>query len=260
MRKGHRREEQKRRNGAALGEAVENYLKAIYELGEGDDSRVGTKALAEHLGISAPSVTGMIKKLADLEPALLDHKPRQGVRLTELGEKIAVEVIRHHRLIERFLHDALGYRLDEVHDEAERLEHVISEDFEDRVDAALGHPEYDPHGSPIPRKDGSIPEQRGRPLSRVRPPAQGLIVRVPDRDAKRLKFLADAGIRPGQRVRVEAGRNDGDRTLTLLGQEIEGSEAAQSETSERGQAELLSVPIRVPAAWADAIWIELNQV
>ena len=112
----------------------------------------------------------MIKKLADEEPALLDHQPRQGVRLTELGEKIAVEVIRHHRLIERYLHDALGYRLDEVHDEAERLEHVISEDFEDRVDAALGHPEYDPHGSPIPRKDGSIPEQRGAAAQSDQPP------------------------------------------------------------------------------------------
>lgn len=149
----------KRASGYALSEASENYLKALFLLShESGGARVTTSALARHFEIAPASVTGMLKKLAAAEPALADYRPRKGARLTPLGRKIALEVIRHHRLIELYLHEALGYPIEEVHDEAERLEHVISETFEDRVAELLGHPTRDPHGEPIPGKDGSYPQ------------------------------------------------------------------------------------------------------
>src|SRR5437867_7774832 len=128
-------------------ESVQNYLKTIYEL-QHEQGRVATTLLADRLGVAPASVTGMIKKLAGMH--LVTHEPYQGVVLTEAGERIALEVIRHHRLIERYLAEALGVPWDEVHEEAEKWEHVLSEEMEERIDAMLGHPTTDPHGTPIP--------------------------------------------------------------------------------------------------------------
>ncbi len=140
---------------------IEDYLKAIYERqAEGDGQAVGTAALAETLGVSQASVTGMLKKLAAASRPLIAYTRYRGVRLTARGEQAALEVVRHHRLLEAYLTTALGYSWDEVHHEAEALEHVISEDFEDRIADFLGHPETDPHGAPIPNRDGSLPPRR----------------------------------------------------------------------------------------------------
>lgn len=194
---------QARASGHTLTEASENYLKAIYHLrAASTDGRVATSVLAEYLAVAPASVTGMLQKLAAESPALVDYAPRRGVALSALGEKVALEVIRHHRLIELYLFEALGYPWDEVHAEAERLEHVISEAFEDRVAAMLGDPEYDPHGQPIPRKDGTCPEPVGVPLSTLAPGHSGRVARVADDRAALLRYLASVGIVPGARVEV----------------------------------------------------------
>jgi DtxR family Mn-dependent transcriptional regulator len=194
-----------RASGQALSESEENYLKAIYRLErESPDGRVSTTALAEHLGIAPASATGMLQKLAVGTPVLVDYVPRQGVALTALGEKVALEIIRHHRLIELYLYQELGYRWDEVHAEAERLEHVISEEFEDRVAALLGDPAVDPHGQPIPRKDGSCPEPAGVALSTLEAGASGRVVRVSDDDPELLRYLGTLGIVPGATLTVVA--------------------------------------------------------
>jgi DtxR family transcriptional regulator, Mn-dependent transcriptional regulator len=136
----------------ATSESVDDYLKALLELGGAQDSRVNTNALAERLGVRTPSVTGMLKKLAAQRPAMVLYEKHRGARLTAAGKRRAWELVRHHRLLELFLHDVLNYSWDEVHEEAERLEHFISERFEDRVAAILGDPEIDPHGHVIPQK------------------------------------------------------------------------------------------------------------
>ena len=192
-----------RASGHILSESEENYLKAIYHLQQvSADGRVSTTALAEHLAIAPASVTGMVQKLASETPALVDYVPRQGVAVNAVGEKVALEIIRHHRLIELYLHQALGYRWDEVHAEAERLEHVISEDFEDRVAELLGDPDYDPHGQPIPRKDGSVPELSGIPLTALEPGRPARVTRVSDDDADLLRYLSQLGLVPGVRLSV----------------------------------------------------------
>jgi len=186
-----------------LSEAAENYLKAIHRLQQDSpDGRVSTTALAEHLGIAPASVTGMLQKLAAEQPALIDYVPRHGVALNAVGEKVALEIVRHHRLIELYLYQALGYPWDEVHAEAERLEHVISEEFEDRVAALLGDPAVDPHGQPIPRKDGTCPEPAGVPLSTLAAGQAGRVVRVSDEDPELLRYLGAIGVRPGARLTV----------------------------------------------------------
>jgi DtxR family Mn-dependent transcriptional regulator len=131
----------------ALSDAIQDYLKEIYKLGA-DGGRVTVTALARRLGVSAPSVSGMVKKLAALE--LVEHERGRGVSLTPAGERVAVEVIRHHRLLELYLAETLGVHVDDVHDEADRLEHALSEELEERIDRALGFPTHDPHGDPIP--------------------------------------------------------------------------------------------------------------
>ncbi len=182
-----------------LSEAQEDYLKQIFLLGEGEP--VSTTALAERLGVRPASVTGMLQKLAAL--GLVDYRPYQGARLTDAGRKIAIELLRHHRLIETFLAEALGYDWHEVHDEAERLEHVISERFEARIAEWLGHPERDPHGDPIPRPDLTFPAlEPGRPLLLLPPGAVAQIVRVRAQDPDTLNLLARLSLRPGTRVHV----------------------------------------------------------
>lgn len=182
---------------------VEDYLKAIYTLAhEGPEERASTTAIAERMDVSAASATHMMQKLAGLK--LVEYVPYRGVSLTAAGEKIALEVIRHHRLIELYLAEALGYPWDEVHAEAERLEHVISEEFEDRIDAMLGHPTVDPHGDPIPPKTGRPPAARLRPLWEVGPGERVTVRRVEDRDGALLRRLAELDLVPGAGLSVVA--------------------------------------------------------
>jgi DtxR family Mn-dependent transcriptional regulator len=182
-----------------LSESVQDYLKAIYRLQEQAGS-VSTSALAEAMGVAAASATGMVKKLAGLK--LVRHNPYQGVVLTKAGEKMALEVIRHHRLLELYLAEALGYSWDKVHEEAERLEHVISEEFEEKIFEALGRPTRDPHGDPIPTKDGTMAGGRHDRLSDMEPGAMGVIRRVSDRSAEMLRYLGMRGLVPDATVEV----------------------------------------------------------
>ena len=203
------------RTGPAITPHVEDYLKAIYALSREDlgVERVSTSAIAERMQVSAASATSMMQRLAEMK--LVDYVPYQGVALTEAGEKIALEVIRHHRLLELYLAEALGYPWDAVHDEAERLEHVISEEFEDRIDAMLGHPTTDPHGDPIPPKTGPPPARSvSRRLSEAEVGDSVVVRRVSDRDGELLRQLASLDLVPGTRVRV-VGRDPAGGPLTL---------------------------------------------
>ncbi len=187
--------------GAANTEAVEDYAKAIYALERRGDGAVGTSALAERLGVSPGTVTAMVKRLAEL--GLAKHEPYRGVTLTASGERVALEVIRHHRLIESFLAEALGMPWDRVHDEAEVLEHYISEELEERIAAALGDPSHDPHGDPIPdRKLALVEEPAGVALSELEPGESAVFARVSDSDPEMLRYLAEREIRPGATVAV----------------------------------------------------------
>jgi len=181
--------------------SIQDYLKNIYELTENGES-ASTNALARKLKISPPSVTGMIQKLACAKPALVEYQKHQGVTLTKEGKKAALEVIRHHRLLEAWLVQTLGYSWDEVHEEAERLEHVISEDFEERISAAMGHPARDPHGELIPTADLRMPLDDSLPLSALRPQKTATIQRVQASDPELLRHLEELGLIPGVRIEV----------------------------------------------------------
>lgn len=199
----------------AIPEAVDDYLKAIFEIGD-DGGRVSTQELAQRLDVAPASVTGMLRKLSEQQPPLISYEKHRGATLSSKGRLRALEIIRHHRLIECFLHEMLGYPLDEVHDEAERLEHAISETFEERIDRALGFPSFDPHGHPIPRKDGTMPDQRRMCLAEVGVDVPATIVSISDDDPEVLRYLMDIGVRPGVRFRVvERGPFDGPVTLQL---------------------------------------------
>lgn len=181
-----------------ISPAVEDYLKTIYVLQQ-ELPAVTTTAIAERLEFAAPSVTNMLKKLADLH--LVHYTPYQGVALTAAGEKIALEVIRHHRLLELYLIEALGYSWDQVHDEADRLEHVISEQFEERIDIALGRPTLDPHGDPIPGKDGSLPPAEETRLVDMEVGQSAVIARVAG-GADVLRYVGSLGLLPQTTVHV----------------------------------------------------------
>jgi DtxR family Mn-dependent transcriptional regulator len=178
---------------------MEDYLKAVYRLRE-TGAQVTTQRLAEALGVTGPSVTNMIKRLDDLR--LLRHSRYHGVELTEAGEKVALEILRHHRLLELYLAETLGMPWDEVHAEAERLEHHLSEEVEARMDSALGFPTHDPHGDPIPSREGTIDRVSGVLLLDLAPGEQGMIARVSDRDPEQLRYLGGIGLRPGITVTV----------------------------------------------------------
>ncbi|HJP34066.1 MAG: metal-dependent transcriptional regulator [Candidatus Latescibacteria bacterium] len=185
-----------------LSEAVQDYLKSIYKLGRSPEveTMVSTTLIAERMGVSAASATNMIKKLAEMR--LLEHRPYQGVVLTPAGVKIALEIVRHHRLLELYLRQALGYDWDAVDAEADRLEHAISEDFEDRIDEALGYPTVGAHGEPIPTKDGSIAEPEYARLSELSEGQRACIRQVSDRDPELLRYLDKSGLVLGTEVRV----------------------------------------------------------
>ncbi len=198
-------------------QAVEDYLKAIYDLGRSGEA-VTTSALAERLGVTSASVTGMVKKLAEMH--LVTHEPYRGVVLAEAGRRIALEVIRHHRLVERYLHDALGVPWDRVHAEAERIEHVLSEDIEARMDAALGHPTTDPHGAPIPTLDLVLTEPDVTPLADLAAGQHGVVAEVSDHDADLLRYVGDLGLYPQTPLDVVAvAPFDGPITVRVDGEE-----------------------------------------
>ncbi|HEX2996043.1 MAG TPA: metal-dependent transcriptional regulator [Anaerolineales bacterium] len=184
-----------------LTTSIQDYLKHIYELTENGEA-ASTNAISKKLNISAPSVTGMIQKLASAKPALVEYQKHQGVTLTREGRKAALEVIRHHRLLEAWLVQTLGYSWDEVHEEAERLEHVISEDFEQRIAAAMGHPVRDPHGEPIPTADLKMPSDNLTPLSALRAGQSATVKRVKASDTELLRYLDGLGLIPGVQVEV----------------------------------------------------------
>lgn len=181
--------------------SIQDYLKNIYELTD-NGKPATTTALAERLGIAPASVTGMVQKLSTAKPPLLKYRKHQGVTLTNEGQRAALEVIRHHRLLEAWLVKTLGYSWDEVHSEAEKLEHVISEDLEKRIAAAIGNPERDPHGELIPTADLKMPFDESTPLSALRPNQAATIKRVKASDAELLRYLEGLGLVPGTQIEV----------------------------------------------------------
>jgi DtxR family Mn-dependent transcriptional regulator len=178
---------------------VEDYLKAIYEL-ERLTGAAGTTDIAQRLSIAPASVSGMVRRLA--EQGLLDHERYRGVKLTDEGRRLALRMIRRHRIIEAYLTRALGYAWDLVHDEAERLEHAASDELIDRMAAAIGEPSVDPHGAPIPTREGTIDERSLISLAELAPDQPGRVVRVSDDDGARLRYLGELGLTPGAAVRV----------------------------------------------------------
>ena len=181
-------------------DAIQDYTKAIYALEQRHGDAVNTTALAERLGVTSGSASSMLKRLARL--GLVAHVPYRGVRLTDPGRRVALEVLRRHRLLERFLTDELDVPWDRVHDEAEVLEHVLSEELAGRIAAKLGHPTHDPHGDPIPSLEGHIDDVETRALADLEPGDGGVLARVSDSDPDLLRYLTARGIAIGMKVEV----------------------------------------------------------
>ena len=201
-----------------MTQSIQDYLKRIYELNENGGS-ASTNDLAARLNIAPASVTGMLQKLSSSKPPLVIYKKHQGVTLTKNGEKAALEVIRHHRLLETFLVTTLGYSWDEVHREADKLEHVISEDFEARMAKALGNPTRDPHGELIPTADLTMPIDESRPLASMRTDETATVKRVSDDDPALLRHLREIGVVPEVKITVKKySEFDGNLTLQIEGQ------------------------------------------
>src|SRR5262245_43120723 len=182
-------------------EGAENYAKALYELQGRDNQAVGTSAVAERLGVTPASASGMLRRLA--ADGLVDYAPYRGARLTADGERIALEMIRHHRLLELFLAEVLDMPWDRVHGEAEVLEHHISEELEERIAAKLGEPSLDPHGDPIPSRDLAVSDDDSVALTELEPGERGTFVRVSDSDASMLRYLAERKIHVGASLAVK---------------------------------------------------------
>ena len=198
-----------------LTTSIQDYLKAIYALTD-EGGEASTNALAARLGVAPASVTGMLQKLAGLTPPLVVYRKHQGARLTPEGERAALEVLRHHRLLEAYLVESLGYSWDAVHEEACRLEHVISEEFEQRIAESLGHPERDPHGAPIPSAELVMPLDASTPLADLRPGDQAVVRRVACEDPDLLRRLEDLGLVPGSRLTVRT-QSAGSLTVRVAG-------------------------------------------
>jgi DtxR family Mn-dependent transcriptional regulator len=200
-----------------LSAAIQDYLKEIYKL-ESEGTRPTTTAIARRMGVAPSSVTSMLKKLAAL--GLVEHSPYHGVDLSEDGTKIALEVIRHHRLLEQYLAETLGVPIDAVHDEADRLEHVLSEELEARIDEQLGYPTHDPHGDPIPDAGLRLETRRLRSLDALEPGEEATVRRVPDTDSELLRYLAGLRLVPGVLVTMRRSEPfDGPLTVAVDGQE-----------------------------------------
>lgn len=181
-------------------QSVEDYLKAIYKLENEEESGVSNSRLSEEMGVAGASVTNMVKRLSKM--GLVDYESYYGSRLTEAGEKIALEIIRHHRLLELYLKEMMGYSWDEVHEEAEKLEHHISEQFEERIAELLNHPKFDPHGDPIPDKDGFMPELHLFSLKEIKEKTPCVIRRVKNQDPDLLRYLEGRNLIPGVKVEI----------------------------------------------------------
>jgi len=197
-------------------ESVDNYLKTILALSGPDEHAVASTALAQQLGVAPASVTNMLQKLATAAKPYVEYEKHRGVRLAPEGKRRALEILRHHRLIETFLYEILDYPIEEVHEEAERLEHFISERFEERIAAKLGHPKFDPHGHCIPAMDGRMPRQASIPLSSVDRDGRFVVDSVSDQDSALLKRFQASGISPGARVQV-VRRSSGEFALRTGG-------------------------------------------
>lgn len=209
-----------------LSESTEDYLKAIYAI-EREKGRVLTSQLAERLKVKPASATGMLRKLADLK--LVIYERYQGVELTPAGRKIALEVIRHHRLLELYLNEVMGVPWDKVHNEAEKLEHAISEELEDRIDELLGFPTKDPHGAPIPSRTGKVEKISSEKLEDLKAGQTGHIAEVSDEDSDLLRYAGELGLFPGEEVSViSVAPYNGPITLKVKDKEVTiGREAAK---------------------------------
>jgi len=196
------------RQGNVNTESVDNYLKAILALSGPEERRVSSTTLADRLGVAPASVTNMLQKLASSALPFVEYERHRGVLLSAEGKRRALEVLRHHRLIETFLYEVLDYPLEEVHEEAERLEHFISERFEERIAEKLGHPTFDPHGHCIPAMDGKMPIQVSKPLTDLEEDGKFVVDSVSDRDSLLLKRLKAHGITPGAWLQVETQSSD----------------------------------------------------
>ena len=195
---------------------MDDYLKAILELGEPAGERATSNALARRLGISAASVTGMLQKLASREPAWIDYQKHRGAQLTKEGRRRAMQVVRRHRLLELFLYQMMGFSRDEVHAEAERLEHFISQKLEDRIAEKLGDPKIDPHGQSIPRKDRNLADSAALYLDELAPGEKAVISNVFDREPQMLQYLGTQGLVPGRKLVVlERAPFEGPLTVRL---------------------------------------------
>ena len=219
---------------------MEDYAKAIFSLQARSPEPVSTNALAERLGITPGSVSAMLKRLGEL--GMISHVPYRGVRLTDDGRRIALEVIRHHRLLESYLADALGMPWDRVHAEAEVLEHVLSEDLEELIAAKLGNPTVDPHGDPIPSADLELEEPLTERLEGLRPGDGGRFVRVSDSDPEMLRYLAERGISPGDRFTVRERQPFGGPLFVLFG-EREHAIGGELARAMRVEVDLAALPI-----------------
>ena len=184
---------------ADLTDAAQDYLKEIHKLGM-EGRRATTSAIAERMAVRPPSVTAMVKRLTTLGLAV--RAPYRGVELTPAGERVALEVIRHHRLLEQYLAQALGLSLDEVHSEADRLEHALSEELEARIDRSLGYPTHDPHGDPIPDSDLKLSGSKLRTLASLEPGDEATIRRIPSDDKELVRYLAKLALVPGKKVKL----------------------------------------------------------
>jgi DtxR family Mn-dependent transcriptional regulator len=197
-----------------LTDAMQDYVKEIYKL-RLEGKRATTSAVAERLGVRPPSVTAMVKRLSAL--GLAEHAPYRGVELTPAGERVALEIIRHHRLLELYLTQALGLSLDEVHSEADRLEHALSEELEARIDRSLGYPTHDPHGDPIPDAALRLDRKRLRTLASLEPGDEATIKRVPDGDDELLRYLAKLALVPGKKVKLRSAEPFGGPLTVRVG-------------------------------------------
>jgi DtxR family Mn-dependent transcriptional regulator len=197
-----------------LTDAMQDYVKEIYKL-RLEGKRATTSAIAERMGVRPPSVTAMVKRLSAL--GLAEHAPYRGVELTPAGERVALEIIRHHRLLELYLTQALGLSLDEVHSEADRLEHALSEELEARIDRSLGYPTHDPHGDPIPDAKLRLDRKRLRTLASLEPGDEATIERVPDGDDELLRYLAKLALVPGKKVKLRSAEPFGGPLTVRVG-------------------------------------------
>lgn len=214
--------------GRAPSHAIEDYAKAIFALQSKHGGAVSTSALAEQRGVSPGSASAMIKRLAEMK--LVSYEPYKGVRLTRAGEKVALEVMRHHRLVESYLAEALDMPWDQVHAEAEVLEHYISEQLEELIARKLGNPTHDPHGDPIPTRELSIPDEQTVALSELEPGQSGTLSRVSDSDGAMLRYLSERKIRPGAHLHVKDRQPFGGPVFVVIAgrKHVLGGELAQA--------------------------------